>query len=165
MRKNVIALRDRFNAGMFCFVRFCVLDVLCASVAKKFKMLREYEHVRQIEGEGRRRWFSDNFFDLVVWSDDAGTIIGFQLCYDSERDQRALTWRRDFGYTHHRVDDGEHRPGKVKATPVLVADGLFDQRAIAAKFASAASEISPLISRFVFEKLLKYPKDRQEADD
>lgn len=121
-------------------------------------MLREYEHVRQVEGEGKRRWFSDEFFDLIVWSDDAGTIVGFQLCYDAGGEQRALTWRRDFGYTHHRVDDGEHRPGKVKATPVLVADGLFDRRAIATRFASASTDISPTIARFVLGKLLEYPE-------
>ena len=126
-------------------------------------MLREYEHVRQVEGEGKRRWFSDDFFDLIVWSDDAGRIIGFQLCYDAELAPRALTWRRDFGYTHHRIDDGEHRPGKVKATPVLVADGLFDQRGIAAKFACAASDISPTITRFVLNKLLEYPEENHES--
>ncbi|MCP4402482.1 MAG: hypothetical protein GY801_34885 [bacterium] len=128
-------------------------------------MLQEYEHVRQVEGEGRRRWFSDEFFDLIVWEDDTGTIIGFQVCYDAEYAQRALTWRRDFGYTHHRVDDGEHRPGKAKATPVLVADGLFDRQAIAAKFAQASSKISQDISRFVLNKLLEYPEAHQEKSD
>ncbi|PID56505.1 hypothetical protein CSB45_10765 [candidate division KSB3 bacterium] len=121
-------------------------------------MLREYEHIRQVEGEGKRRWFSDKYFDLIVWSDDAGTILGFQLCYDAEGTPRALTWRQDSGYSHHRIDDGEQRPGKVKATPVLLADSLFNQEAVAARFTRATSQISPDIADFVVKKLLEYPE-------
>ncbi len=32
------------------------------------------------------------------------------------------------------VDDGEQRPGKYKASPVLIPDGLFDTRRIHAAF-------------------------------
>jgi hypothetical protein len=30
-------------------------------------MLRELSHVRQALEEPRRRWFADDFFDLIVW--------------------------------------------------------------------------------------------------
>jgi hypothetical protein len=43
-------------------------------------MLRE-QLARTPEGELHRRWFSDEFFDLYVWSGDAGEIARFQLCY------------------------------------------------------------------------------------
>lgn len=42
-------------------------------------MLREKEYVRQIKGEPRRRWFYDDFFDLIVWYGTDDSIIGFQL--------------------------------------------------------------------------------------
>ena len=32
-------------------------------------MLSEDSHVRQPEGEPPRRWFSDDYFDLIVWLD------------------------------------------------------------------------------------------------
>ncbi len=60
-------------------------------------MLRELADVRQIPGEPRRRWFADDYFDLIVWFDKRGQIIGFQLCYDLPRDEHALTWHEEHG--------------------------------------------------------------------
>ena len=39
-------------------------------------MLSEDTHVRQIEGEPKRRWFSDYYFDLIVWleSQESGLV-------------------------------------------------------------------------------------------
>ena len=30
-------------------------------------MLTEIQNARQIAGEGVRRWFTDDYFDLIVW--------------------------------------------------------------------------------------------------
>jgi len=46
-------------------------------------MVSEIRIVRQIEGEGTRRWFTDRYFDPIVQNDALGVLIGFQLCYDS----------------------------------------------------------------------------------
>jgi len=72
------------------------------------------EYVRQKKGEPHRRWFADEYFDLLVWEDETGEIVGFELSYDKNRDQRALTWEKQKGYHHFKVDDGESRPGKFK---------------------------------------------------
>lgn len=120
-------------------------------------MLREYKHVRQIEGEAPRRWFADKYFDLIVWFDNENHIVGFQLCYDIFQTHRALTWRQETGYSHHRVDDGESRPGKMKASPILVSDGVFDYRKIAEKFKKESQEIETPIAMFVYKKLMEYP--------
>jgi hypothetical protein len=46
-------------------------------------MLNEIANPRQIPGEGPRRWFTDSYFDLIVWYQGASSsIAGFQLCYD-----------------------------------------------------------------------------------
>ena len=119
-------------------------------------MLREFPNVRQIPGESKRRWFSDDFFDLIVWLDERDDIVGFQLCYDILKGQRALTWHSDTGFSHHRVDDGESRPGKLKAAPVLVPDGRFDYQKIAERFQSASKDIEERIATFVYEKLMQY---------
>lgn len=119
-------------------------------------MLRELRDVRQIEGEHRRRWFSDAFFDLIVWVDDGGEIVGFQLCYDKESRQRALTWKAPSHYIHTGVDDGENRPGRYKGTPILVADGAFDRTTIGERFRRAATAIDPAIAELVHAKLLAY---------
>ena len=119
-------------------------------------MLSEYENVQQIEGEPMRRWFSDDFFDLIVWFSKEKIILGFQLCYDMHGNQRALTWKRPDAYFHQRIDDGEGRPGKHESTPILIPDGRFDHIAIAAKFQKESLDIEPAISKFVFNILSAY---------
>jgi hypothetical protein len=119
-------------------------------------MLAELAHVRQIKGEHRRRWFCDRYFDLIVWIAEDGGIAGFQLCYDKDGKQRALTWKPPGRYTHTGIDDGENRPGRFKQTPILVADGSFDHAGIAARFKRASLEIDPPIAEFVYAKLTGY---------
>lgn len=119
-------------------------------------MLFELRDVRQIEGEHRRRWFMDAYFDLIVWLTADDEVVGFQLCYDKQGDQRALTWKRPAVYAHTGIDDGENRPGKYKATPILVADGVFDHAAIGERFRLASASIDPAIAEFVHAKLIAY---------
>lgn len=117
-------------------------------------MLRELANVRQIEGENRRRWFANRYFDLIVWVAEDGEIAGFQLCYDKDGEQRALTWKRPDRYRHDAIDDGENRPARFKQTPILVADGAFDRKTIAARFKRASRLIDRPIANFVHARLL-----------
>lgn len=126
-------------------------------------MLKEYTQVRQIQGEDKRRWFADHYFDLILWYDAEEQIAGFQLCYDITRHHRALTWHRERGYSHNQVDDGENRPGKMKASPILVPDGIFDYSIIAEQFQHASRNIDPEIAAFVYKKILQYGNSREEA--
>lgn len=126
-------------------------------------MLKERQDVRQIEGEGFRRWFSDQYFDLIVWYEDdsPGDCLGFQLCYDKEGNERALTWTKRHGYSHTKVDDGEN-PFSNKMSPVLVSDGIFERDEIIGKFRKAAEaskgpgEIERGLLAFIEEKLRAY---------
>ena len=118
-------------------------------------MLREIPQVRQVPGEPRRRWFADDYFDLIVWLDKRGEITGFQLCYDLPGEEQALTWRQRTGFSHHRVDDGElQRP--YKATPILVADGPVDHAAIARLFQKRSRNLDDKLARFVLSKIGSY---------
>jgi hypothetical protein len=119
-------------------------------------MLYEIRHTRQIAGESPRRWFWDDCFDLLVWLNAAQAIMGFQLVYDKRRSPRALTWRQDIGYGHHKVDDGENRPGKPKAAPILLPDGPFDRQGIGEAFAHASAHMDPAIAQFVRHKIMAY---------
>lgn len=118
-------------------------------------MLVEIKAVRQVPGEGRRRWFTDSQFDLIVWYQGDG-ISGFQLCYGKPRNEHALTWRRPDRYSHTRVDDGEGSWG-AKRTPVLVQDGLFQPDAIARQFKAASTDMDPGVSELVCRCLAEYP--------
>jgi hypothetical protein len=119
-------------------------------------MLIELSNPRQIPGEGRRRWFMDDYFDLIVWYADDGTLTGFQLCYDKRVKERALTWTRDGGYRHNRIDDGE-TPGHPKMSPVIVADGTFDRAPVAERFRAASAGIDPAVASFVYDTVLRHP--------
>jgi len=107
-------------------------------------MLYEIQNPRQIEGEGRRRWYSDE-----------GSLDGFQYCYDKNNKERCLTWKKTGSYVHAGVDDGEIY-GQNKMTPVLVSDGLFDKWSIAEEFKKISADIDQKISIFIYRKLVEY---------
>ena len=118
-------------------------------------MMYEYSNVRQIKGEGTRRWFADEDFDLIIWYDDNNKIKGFQLCYDKQYSERALTWKNNGHYYHNKIDDGDVVFGSKK-TPILVADGLFDKNKIGKLFLEKSSEIDKNIVDFVYNKIVEY---------
>jgi len=116
-------------------------------------MLKELKDVTQIPGEAKRRWFADEFFDLIVWYGNNDVITGFQLCYDKGGDERAFTLRVSAS-THHRVDDGECKPTR-NATPILIPDGIFDHRTIADRFLIESKNLDSEVAGFVYEKIIE----------
>jgi hypothetical protein len=116
----------------------------------------EIFNVRQVDGEPRRRWFVDDFFDLIVWFDENDEITGFQLCYNKLKDQHALTWHKKIGYQHNLVDEGESRPGKHKACPILLQNGLFLKNEIALRFKKAGRNLEEKVAALVYDKINKY---------
>ena len=120
-------------------------------------MLTEIENTRQVEGEGRRRWFRDNEFDLIVWYDASDNMIGFQLCYDKSTRERVLTWNAPNRYFHNAIDDGEVA-GKAKMTPILVMDGVFDVDRVAADFQARSENLPVQLSEIVLRKIQDYSR-------
>jgi hypothetical protein len=120
-------------------------------------MIKE-SNICQICGEPERKWFSSDYFDLIVWFDEERKIIGFQLCYDKFKKERAITWTETNGYSHCLIDDGENNPGRYKASPVLTDDSLFDKERIAAVFLNESRDIDSRISTFVLNKILAHEK-------
>jgi hypothetical protein len=57
--------------------------------------------------------------DLIVWLSADGRPMGFQLCYDKGRRERALTFALDGHFTVASVDDGEGTADPYKAAPIL----------------------------------------------
>ena len=120
--------------------------------------LREIVQVRQISGEGPRRWFNSHEFDLFVWCDDSGNVNAFQLYYDKPRSEHALVWKRRIGSSHFAVDDGEGRPFRHKGSPILVTDGQFDVTRVADRLASARGHVPQGILDFVLTQMREYPQ-------
>ena len=116
-------------------------------------MLKEVLNTRQEKGQLKRRWFSSREEDLIVWYSADGKIFGFQLCYDRQGRERALTWNSEHGFAHNLIDDGEAVGMAHKQSPILVADGLFDAAAISGLFGEICQRVPPDIAEFVSKKL------------
>lgn len=119
-------------------------------------MLMEYANVSQKEADKgvKRRWFGDEYFDLIVWYDLESNLIGFQLCYDKYANPHALTWRKEYEARHERVDEGGVYHSMM--TPILVADGYFPGDAVYDKFARSSGTIEKGIRELVLEKIQEY---------
>ncbi|MGE9294779.1 MAG: hypothetical protein ACQKBV_00610 [Puniceicoccales bacterium] len=80
-------------------------------------MLREFKHVKQEPGLGRRRWWTGDGLELIAWHDGDDRFTGFQLCYAG----CAFTWRNTGYWTHVRVNDSGKWRGM--SSPVLESNG------------------------------------------
>jgi len=116
-------------------------------------MLREIPAARQVPGDEKRRWFTSANIDLFVWVNDGGAPIGFQLCYDKQLQEHALTWTEGTGYSHMAVDGGESRPARYKGAPILVANGAFEASRILEEFRLEARSLPPEFVQFVEGKM------------
>jgi len=119
-------------------------------------MLNEIKRTKQNAGEPFRRWFADDYFDLIMWYEKSGEILGFQLCYDKEKQERALTYTKENGFTHEGVLSG----GAIfaNASPILIQDGLFNADLIIEKFKAHSRDLPREIAAYV-EKMLKSYKN------
>ncbi len=122
-------------------------------------MLREVERVLQETKGAKKRWFTDDVIDLFVWQNGSGRVLSLQFCYDKRHKERSLTWSGESGYGHHGVDDGENKLGRIKASPILVPDGIFETEAVADLFASRAADMEPSLRAFVEKIIRAYPEN------
>ena len=115
-------------------------------------MLQKIRGVRQDDASRERHWFQDDYFDLFVWTDAAGRVLAFQLCYDRLRQERVLAWSEEHGFIHHRVDDGEPTPVK-NMTPIMITDGWFAVAEIGAEFDVRGSGMDSAVRDFIRGKI------------
>lgn len=120
-------------------------------------MLVEYAKVRQRKGEPRRRWFGDEYFDLIIWENEDREILSFHLCYEKSWIEKALAWTHENGFRHLSVDNGEEIGGRHKMSPILVSDGLLDIDSLKNRFVIESQQIEMRISEFILQKLNNYP--------
>lgn len=85
--------------------------------------LSENKTVRQRPEEGFRRWFLNEYFDLIVWYESrGGDLVGFQLCYDRHQDERAFTWETGKQSSHYVSSGSDERGHPWIATAILHGD-------------------------------------------
>jgi len=116
-------------------------------------MLKEQREIIDDDGSPRR-WFSDEYFDLIIWLDADKNVAGFQLCYDKGGHERALTWRKGGETTHTSIDDGESSPLK-NMSPILVPDGAISFQELQRQFTARAGGMDPAMYHLVMVTLFK----------
>lgn len=119
-------------------------------------MLREIRYVKQERKKDKRRWFTDDYWDLYVWVRADGSFSGFQLCYGKTDRQRALTWLDGSAPVHTGVREESAHAGNM-STPILVADGVLDVEGVDQKFRADSAGIDPDVRRYVISKLEALP--------
>jgi hypothetical protein len=123
-------------------------------------VLHEIRNVKQERGAGRRRWFESDGLDLVVWYDPAGTVTGFQLCYDLGSGEHALTWLEDSGFSHSVVDSGDYSPFKNKSPTLEAANDEPPWAEVGRLFDERSGSLESGLRQLVHDKLV----ERAEAN-
>jgi hypothetical protein len=123
-------------------------------------VLHEITNTRQAPDEPPRRFFFSHEQDLWVWFGDDGAPVAFQLSYGKYRNEHAIRWKADRGFTHEQVDDGENA-GVIKQSPVLIADGAFNAVGVLTRFLELSAEIPSEIVDFVAARLREHPEFRE----
>lgn len=113
--------------------------------------------IRHVQNDFDRRWHSDDYFDLIVWYEPDGQVHGFQLCYDKENHEGALTWKAARGFRHTRVDSGEANPFNNR-TPILGAQSTFPLTEVRDQFLKRGRGLSEEVRDLVLLRLAEYEK-------
>lgn len=123
-------------------------------------MLREIRGVDQRDPQRVRRWFQDDYFDLIVWQDRAADIVQFQLCYRRDLpDERVLEWRRGRGFLHMKPEDAQSGDSFLENdTWALTLDGVMPYVTVAERFEAAAGGLPPELRIFIREKITEYAR-------
>jgi hypothetical protein len=103
-------------------------------------------------GDLNREVYSDEALDLVVWYDNETKIHGFQLTYDVISNPHAMTWLKEKGLFHNRVDMDEGKPGR-RGIPILELDGEIPVTAIIGAFDARSTGLERSIRDCVRKQL------------
>jgi len=109
-------------------------------------MLEELPNIRQVGGDGFRRWFVDKDLELILWYDEAKTLSGFQICYDKLAGNRSVTWKKGIG-----------EDGKTKS--VLVSDGPLNKPRLCALMEHSMGNLDVKLRTFILERLRAHGRD------
>jgi len=109
----------------------------------------------QKKDEPFRRWFQNEFFDLMVWYSENKEISGFQLSYNKGSvNEKCLMWTKKEGFRHYSVDDPVFM-GRKKA-PLLVSDGIMPVKEILLKFKESSINMEEFLQKFILEKIQEF---------
>jgi hypothetical protein len=129
-------------------------------IQETITVFKEFIKVRQ-DHHGFRRLFTAPGCDLYLWYNSQAdkTLTGFQLVYNLDEDQKALTWTADAGFNHLGIDMERRR--QHLQTPILVEDGLFEYGTIELQLKLSYAEASDDDLKFALEKIIRYGENNE----
>lgn len=106
-------------------------------------MLREIQNCRQVPKEPFRRWFMDQTMDLIVWYTDEtlADLVGFQLCYDKDTKEHAVTWYASGRRSFLSIED--NATPMTNSSPILKANGFMNREIVLKKFLAGSQLLEP----------------------
>jgi hypothetical protein len=119
-------------------------------------MLSEVAKTKQVDGEPVKRWFTSDNMDLFVWLDDENNILNYQLTYDKERNEKALTWDKTEGFKHLVVENSE-RSCKYPQSPLLKVGGTLDLQKLLTHFDAYSQTLYSEIKSFIISRIKYNP--------
>jgi hypothetical protein len=136
-------------------------------------VFREITVSKQADHGPKRRWYQSDYFDLFIFyyrhskradSKADREFVGLQLCYDIRRNQRTFEWKKDSGFSHHRVNKGSDTMSDHGASvSLLEKGGDFDAHAVLGRFMREAEGLPVIVRKFVMQKFTEYGRERQQA--
>ncbi len=106
---------------------------------------------KQDNPEEARRWWSDDYFDIILWFTNA-EINSFQICYDKNKNEYALLWNENKGFEYTKVDSGE-APYKMNKTPILLPAKNIDFNSLKNELLVRSKNMDDTIVTFILNKL------------
>ena len=133
-------------------------------------MFREITVSKQANDGPKRRWYQSEYFDLFIFyfrhSARADVkadreFVGMQLCYDIRRKQRTLEWKKEGGFSHHKVvkGGGDTMSDHGASASLLEQGGDFDSASVVDRFMRESTTLPPIIRQFVLQKLADYAQE------
>ena len=133
-------------------------------------MFREISVSKQANDGPKRRWYQSDYFDLFIFyfrhSARADVkadreFVGMQLCYDIRRKQRTLEWKKEGGFSHHKVvkGGGDTMSDHGASAALLEQGGDFDAAPVVDRFMRESTTLPPIIRQFVLQKLADYAQE------
>ena len=126
--------------------------------------LTENKSVRQRSDEGYRRWFLNEYFDIIFWyNKKGGNLLGFQVCYNKNVDEKAFTWEKKTR-SHHFVntDLNENRSKReTMMTAILKGDAGSIKNEVRKNLIKYSGELDKDLINLIIEKIEEYNSKRR----
>lgn len=122
-------------------------------------MLKENKTVRQREKEGFRRWFVNNYFDIIIWYENKySKLKGFQVCYSKNKHEKAFTWEPSFASSHYVSDSMFEKGMSSFATAILIGHAGKIPDIVINRLIKEQGELDNDILDFIVDKIKEYNK-------